>query len=174
MGMAVQCLKHAQEQGFPSHWLDFKRPSGMQNMSQMCWADQSRQNSLDCSLTHHWICWIFYWGVKWKCELKYSNQFKNCRMGLREMKILSSFTHPHVSPNLYAFLSSEEHKTIYFDKCLKLSHFGDCWLPLYEQKIIHRRKKVIKFWNDMTMNKREQHCIFYVWMNYLSNKFVMS
>ncbi len=64
----------------------FQKAQRMQNMSQMCWADQSRQNSLDCSLTHHWICWIFYWGVKWKCELKYSNQFKNCRMGLREMK----------------------------------------------------------------------------------------
>lgn len=63
VGMAVPCLKHAQEQGFSSHWLNFKWPSGMQNLSQMCWADQSRQNSLDCSLTHHWICWIFYWGV---------------------------------------------------------------------------------------------------------------
>jgi len=30
------------------------------------------------------------------------------------VKILSSFTHPHVVPNLYEFLSSVELKGIYF------------------------------------------------------------
>jgi len=32
------------------------------------------------------------------------------------MKILSSFTHPHVVPNLYEFLYSVKHK-IYFEEC---------------------------------------------------------
>jgi len=33
------------------------------------------------------------------------------------MKILSSFTHPQVVPNLNEFLSSAEHKGIYFEEC---------------------------------------------------------
>jgi len=33
-----------------------------------------------------------------------------------KMKMLSSFTHPHVVSNLYEFLSSAEHK-IYFEEC---------------------------------------------------------
>jgi len=33
------------------------------------------------------------------------------------MKILSSFTHPQVVPNLYEFLSSAEHKRRYFKEC---------------------------------------------------------
>ncbi len=32
------------------------------------------------------------------------------------MKIVSSFTHFHVIPNLYTFLSYVEHKIIYFDE----------------------------------------------------------
>jgi len=33
------------------------------------------------------------------------------------MKILSSFTHPLVVPNLNAYLSSIEHKRWYFKEC---------------------------------------------------------
>jgi len=36
-----------------------------------------------------------------------------------KMKILSVFTNPHVVPNLYDLVSSEEHKTRYFVKCLR-------------------------------------------------------
>jgi len=39
-----------------------------------------------------------------------------------EIKILS-FTHPYIFPNLYEFVSSVEHKRIYFEECC--SH----WLP---------------------------------------------
>ncbi len=34
-----------------------------------------------------------------------------------KMKKLSSFTHPHVLPNLYEFLSYVEHKRRYFEEC---------------------------------------------------------
>ncbi len=34
-----------------------------------------------------------------------------------KMKILSSFIHPHIVPNLYEFLSSVEHKIMYFEEC---------------------------------------------------------
>jgi len=34
-----------------------------------------------------------------------------------KMKIVSSFTHHHVVPNLYEFLSSVEHKSRYFEEC---------------------------------------------------------
>jgi len=34
-----------------------------------------------------------------------------------KMKILSVFTHPHVVPNLYAFICSAEHKGRYLEEC---------------------------------------------------------
>jgi len=34
-----------------------------------------------------------------------------------KMKILSSFTHPQVVPNLNDFLSSAEHKVRYLEEC---------------------------------------------------------
>jgi len=34
----------------------------------------------------------------------------------QKMKILLSFTHPHVVANLYEFLSSTEHKGRYFEE----------------------------------------------------------
>jgi len=34
------------------------------------------------------------------------------------MKILSSFTHPHVVPNLYAFICSAEHRKIFWKNVL--------------------------------------------------------
>jgi len=36
------------------------------------------------------------------------------------IKILSSFIHPHVIPNLYGFLSFAEHKTRYFGLFLSI------------------------------------------------------
>jgi len=55
----------------------------------------------------------------------FSENPKNCRQCLSlnhrikgivhpKMKILSSFTHPQVVPNLHDFLSSAEHKRRYF------------------------------------------------------------
>jgi len=34
-----------------------------------------------------------------------------------KMKILSSFMHPHVVPNLYVFICSAVHKGRYFEEC---------------------------------------------------------
>ncbi len=41
-----------------------------------------------------------------------------------KMKILSSFTHPQVVPNLYECLCSAEHKGRYFEDCGKQSRSG--------------------------------------------------
>jgi len=41
------------------------------------------------------------------------------------MKILSSFTHPQVVSNLYEFLSSAEHKGIYFEERLEPNCSGE-------------------------------------------------
>ncbi len=41
-----------------------------------------------------------------------------------KMTILSSFTHPHVVPNLYECLCSAEHKGIYSEECGKQSSSG--------------------------------------------------
>ncbi len=40
------------------------------------------------------------------------------------MKIVSSFTHPHVVPNLYECLCSAEHKGRYSEECGKQSNSG--------------------------------------------------
>ncbi len=42
------------------------------------------------------------------------------------MKVLSSFTHSQVIPNLYEFISSAEHHDIF-----KGTVSGHHWLPLY-------------------------------------------
>ncbi len=41
-----------------------------------------------------------------------------------KMKILSSFTHPLVVPNLYECICSAEHKGRYYEECGKLSSSG--------------------------------------------------
>ncbi len=46
-----------------------------------------------------------------------------------KMNILSSFTHPHVVPNIYEFIYSVEHKRRYFEKA-KLF-----WLTLYAKTV---------------------------------------
>ncbi len=40
------------------------------------------------------------------------------------MKIVSSFTHPQVVPNLYEYLCSAEHKGRYFEESLQPGCFG--------------------------------------------------
>jgi len=56
--------------------------------------------------------------------MQYATNTANCSILLAhfafkemKMKIVSSFTHPHVVPNLYEFLSSAEHKKRYFEEC---------------------------------------------------------
>ncbi len=41
-----------------------------------------------------------------------------------QMKMLSSFTHPQVDPNLYECLCSSEHKGRYSEECRKQSSSG--------------------------------------------------
>ncbi len=43
--------------------------------------------------------------------------------------MLSSFTHLHVVPNPYEFLSSAEHKERYFEKCGWLNSCCPYWVP---------------------------------------------
>jgi len=57
-------------------------------------------------------------------ELHFFFSFNNVTVIIKgivhpKMKILSSFTHPQVVPNLYEFLSSAEHERKYFEECLK-------------------------------------------------------
>ncbi len=42
----------------------------------------------------------------------------------QKMKILSSFTHPQVVPNLYEFLCSAKHNRRYFEESLQPGFFG--------------------------------------------------
>jgi len=41
-----------------------------------------------------------------------------------KMKILSSFTHPQVVPNLYVFICSAEHKGRYLEECFNQTAWG--------------------------------------------------
>jgi len=82
------------------------------------------------------------------------------------MKMLSSFTHPYVVPNLYEFLSMVEHKWRYFKECLFQKVDGSHWLPFLfswvpstyavvsaffkiYSFVFNRRKKLIQIWNNM-------------------------
>ncbi len=47
-----------------------------------------------------------------------------------KLKILSSFTHPQVVPNLYEFLCSAEHKGRYSEECGKQSRSGHQYIYL--------------------------------------------
>ncbi len=49
----------------------------------------------------------------------------------REMKMLSSFSHPHVVPNLHEFLSYVEHKKSILKNAGNQTVDGPHWLPYY-------------------------------------------
>jgi len=88
-----------------------------------------------------------------------------------KMKILSLFTHPQVVPNLYTFLSSNEHKGRYFEDYGKLnssgapltsivffSYYGSQWCPKaawlqtffqISSFVFSRTKKLIQVWNNL-------------------------
>ncbi len=51
---------------------------------------------------------------KWSVLIKSKKQYQFKGTAHTKMIILSLFTHPHVVPNLYEFLSSAEHSKIYF------------------------------------------------------------
>ncbi len=105
--------------------------------------------------------------------------FLTKRTGLKgtvhpKMNIRSSFTHPHVVPNLKDFPSSVEHQ-----RCLKKcfgpynrKSTGDnvakkqcCLVSNFLHKV-HRRKKFIQIWSNMRVSKWQN---FNVWVNYAFN-----
>ncbi len=105
------------------------------------------------------------------------------------MKILSSFTHPQVVPNLYECLCSAEHKGRYFEEFGKQSHCGalltsmfffsyygsqwclkTAWLQTYLQIssfVFSRTKTFIQVWNYLSVSKWWQNLHF--WVNYSFN-----
>ncbi len=65
--------------------------------------------------------WCSYSKAKMKkLQVAFNDAFRILLKGIvhSKMKILSSFTHPQVVPNLYAFLCSAEHKGRYFEESL--------------------------------------------------------
>ncbi len=102
------------------------------------------------------------------------------------MKILSSFSHPPVVPNLYECLCSAEHKGRYSEECGKqsssgapltsivfFSYYGSQWCPktTWLQTffkisffVFGRTKKLIQVWNYLRMRKWWQN--FHFWVNY--------
>ncbi len=92
-----------------------------------------------------------------------------------KMKILSSFTHPQVVPNLYEFLCSAEHKGKYSEECGKQSRSGTpltstvlfflLWKSMVPQNslvtnflqniflCVRQNKKFIQVWNYLRVSK---------------------
>ncbi len=105
------------------------------------------------------------------------------------MKILSSFTHPQVVPNLYECLCSAEHKGRYSEECGKQSSSGapltsivfffllwksmvpkTAWLQTFfkiSSFVFSRTKKFIQVWNYLRVSKWWQN--FHFWVNYPFN-----
>ncbi len=116
---------------------------------------------------------------------------KKCLKGIvhPKMKILSSFTHPQVVPNLYECLCSAEHKGRYSEECGKqsssgaplnsivfFSSYGSQWCPKtawlqtffkISSFVFGRAKKFIQGWNYLRVSKWWQN--FYFWVNYPFN-----
>ncbi len=67
------------------------------------------------------------------------------------MKILLSFTHPHVLLNLYEFFQQNTHTHTHTHKHLDPIDFH-CMDEIF-WIAIHRRKKVMQVWNDMMVSK---------------------
>ncbi len=105
------------------------------------------------------------------------------------MKILSSFTHPQVVPNLYECLCSAEHKGRYSEECGKqsssgapltsivffFSYYGSQWCPKtawlqtffkISSFVFSRTKKFIQVWNYLRVSKWQN---FLSWVNYPFN-----
>ncbi len=102
------------------------------------------------------------------------------------MKILSSFTHPQVVPNLYECLCSAEHKGRYSEECGKqsssgapltlivfFSYYGSQWCPKtawlqtffkISSFVFGRTKTFIQAWNYLRVSKWWQN--FHFWVNY--------
>ncbi len=108
-----------------------------------------------------------------------------------KIKILSSFTHPQVVPNLYECLCSAEHKGRYSEECGKQSssgalelrapefsppYYGSQWCPKtawlqtffkISSFVFGRTKTFIQVWNYLGVSKWWQK--FHFWVNYPFN-----
>ncbi len=106
-----------------------------------------------------------------------------------KMKILSSFTHPQVVPNLYECVCSAEHKGRYSEECGKqsssgapltsivlFSYYGSQWCPKrawlqtffkISSFVFGRTNKFIQVWNYLRVSKWWQN--FHFWVNYPFN-----
>ncbi len=109
-----------------------------------------------------------------------------------KVKILSSFTHPQVVPNLYECLCSAEHKGRYSEEYGKqsssgapltsmvffFSYYGSQWCPKtawlqtffkISSFVFGRTKKFIQVWNYLWVSKWWQN--FHFWVNYPFNTY---
>ncbi len=106
-----------------------------------------------------------------------------------KMKILSSFTHPQLVPNLYECVCSAEHKGRYSEECGKLSssgapltsivffsYYGSQWCPKtawlqtffrISSFVFSRTKTFIQVWIYLRMSKWWQN--FHFGVNYPFN-----
>ncbi len=101
-----------------------------------------------------------------------------------KMKIVSSFTHPQVVPNLYECLCSAEHKGRYSEECGKqsshgatltscFSYYGSQWCPKtawlqtffrISSFVFSRANTFIQVWNYLRVSKWWHN--FHFWVNY--------
>ncbi len=124
---------------------------------------------------------------------QHQHQSAGCLKGIvhLKMKILSSFTHPQVFPNLYECLCSTEHNGIYSEECGKQSSSGALLTSIIyiffhtmevngaaKQPVTNflfriyffvfsRINKQIQVWNYMKVSKWWQN--FNYWVNYPFN-----
>ncbi len=68
----------------------------------------------------------FLWNNDYIYKVHFTDRLRELIKGIvhPKMKILSSFTHPQVVPNLYECLCSAEHKGRYSEECGKQSSSG--------------------------------------------------
>ncbi len=136
---------------------------------------------------------IFFWN-----NLRVSKWLQNFHLWVNypfkgivhpKRKILSSFTHPQVVPNLYECLCSAEHKGRYSEECGKQSssgapltsivfffYYGSQWCPRtawlqtffkISSFVFSRTKTFIQVWNYLRVSKWWQY--FHFWVNYPFN-----
>ncbi len=125
-----------------------------------------------------------HWSVIWKCDFiaflwSFTKQYLPTFTVLcilfaivvkgivhPKRKSLSTFTHTHVVPNLYDFLSSMELQRRYFEECWKSVATVYCLVPTFlSSSVISRRNQV---WNKFTCYMVSWGVIFLVLKSFSS------